>query len=236
MLWNKLDFYPALVKHPDAVERLVGKIAGLQFAFLDEWYRRYGTDFIAHFPEYYMPFGVTLSVDEIGAVSPKMFPQYFLPHLEQFSGRYGGLGLHCCANARHQWENLKKVPGVRLLNLVNQGGMVRGSLSVLCHPLRPVALRPVAQPARAARAAAGDPRLRPCRFRYTGGDERRRPAGRGAVGTVQRVICEWLKPAVNTPESSFPRRLPRSLCGVRQPQPRGFGRAELNPEGSNIFP
>ncbi len=127
MLWNKLDFYPALVKHPDAVERLVGKIAGLQFAFLDEWYRRYGTDFIAHFPEYYMPFGVTLSVDEIGAVSPKMFPQYFLPHLEQFSGRYGGLGLHCCANARHQWENLKKVPGVRLLNLVNQGGMVRAA-------------------------------------------------------------------------------------------------------------
>lgn len=124
MMWDKISFYPALVKYPEAVNQLVEKIIALQFAFLDEWYRRYGSAFIAHFPDYYMPRGVTLSVDEIGAVSGKMFLQYFLPHLDRFSERYGGLGIHCCANARHQWENLKSVKGLHLLNISNQGKMV----------------------------------------------------------------------------------------------------------------
>jgi len=124
MMWKKMDFYPALVKYPEAVNNLVEKITTLQFAFLDEWYRRYGTEFIAHFPDYYMPHGVTLSVDEIGAVSAKMFIQYFLPHLNRFSERYGGLGIHCCANARHQWEYFKKVTGLRLLNISNRGAMI----------------------------------------------------------------------------------------------------------------
>jgi hypothetical protein len=123
-MWDKMDFYPALVRSPDAVNNLVEKITCLQFAFLDEWFRRYGTEFIAHFPDYYMPRGITLSIDEIGAVSGKMFPQYFLPHLDRFSERYGGLGLHCCANARHQWEPLKQVKGLRLLNISNQSPMV----------------------------------------------------------------------------------------------------------------
>jgi len=123
MMWDKRDFYPALVKHPEGVNSLVEKITTLQFAFLDEWYRRYGAEFIAHFPDYYMPRGVTLSVDEIGAVSGKMFLQYFLPHLNRFSERYGGLGIHCCANARHQWDCIKEVTGLRLLNISNQGKM-----------------------------------------------------------------------------------------------------------------
>ena len=125
MMWDKMDFYPALVKYPEVINNLVEKITALQYAFLDEWYRRYGTEFIAHFPDYYMPRGVTLSVDEIGAVSSRMFLEYFLPHLNRFSERYGGLGIHCCANARHQWENIKKVTGLRLLNLSNQGAMIK---------------------------------------------------------------------------------------------------------------
>ncbi len=129
MMWDKLDFYPALVKHPEVVASLVEKITALQFSFLDEWYCRYGTEFVAHYPDYYMPCGVTLSVDEIGAVSGKMFLQYFLPHLNRFSERYGGLGIHCCAHARHQWEHLRKVKRLRLLNINNQGKMVEEAYS-----------------------------------------------------------------------------------------------------------
>ena len=124
MMWEKTDFYPALLKHPEVVNNLIEKITTLQFAFLDEWFRRYGMEFVAHYPDYYMPKGITLSVDEIGAVSGKMFLQYFLPHLNRYSERYGGLGIHCCANARHQWNNLRMVSGVRLLNINNQGEMV----------------------------------------------------------------------------------------------------------------
>lgn len=119
VMWEKMSFYTSLINAPEAVIGLGEKISALQFAFLDEWFRRYGSEFIAHYPDYYMPRGVSFSVDEIGAVSSKMFTQFFLSPLNQFSERYGGLGIHCCANARHQWENLKKVSGLRMLNLNN---------------------------------------------------------------------------------------------------------------------
>jgi hypothetical protein len=86
-------------------------------AFLDEWFRRYGREFIAHFPYYYMPQGLTLSEDEVGAVSQGMFREFFLPELQALSDRYGGLGIHCCANSRHQWENFKKIRNLRMLNI-----------------------------------------------------------------------------------------------------------------------
>jgi hypothetical protein len=117
LIWEKTSFYAALVEAPEAVLALSEKIKALQFNFLDEWFRRYGRAFVAHYPEYYMPQGVTMSVDEIGAVSPDMFNRFFLPELVEHSGRYGGIGIHCCANARHQWANFKRVPNLRLLNL-----------------------------------------------------------------------------------------------------------------------
>ena len=125
LIWDKTDFYAALLENPEAVTDLVEKVKTLQFNFLDEWFRRYGREFIAHFPEYYLPQGVTLSVDEIGAVSGKMFLKYFLPDLNQFSERYNGLGIHCCANARHQWEHFKKISGLRLLNIYNRADILR---------------------------------------------------------------------------------------------------------------
>lgn len=124
LIWEKTDFYAALLENPDAVLTLTEKIKTLQFAFLDEWFSRYGKECIAHFPDYYLPQGVTFSVDEIGAISGKMFDQYCLPDLNQFSARYGGLGIHCCAHARHQWAHIKDVSGLRLLNISNQGSMV----------------------------------------------------------------------------------------------------------------
>ena len=117
LIWEKTDFYTAFLKNPASVSMLVEKIKALQFAFLDEWFRRYGQEFIAHYPEYYMPYGATLSVDEIGAVSQKMFIDFFLPDLNQFAARYGALGIHSCAHARHQWSNFKQISGLCLLNI-----------------------------------------------------------------------------------------------------------------------
>jgi hypothetical protein len=117
LIWEKSNFYTSLIEAPEAVLELVGKIRSLLMSFLDEWFRRYGREFIAHYPDYYLPQGISLSEDEIGAVSPSMFLQYFLPELVELSDRYGGLGLHCCANSRHQWDHFRKIPGLRLLNL-----------------------------------------------------------------------------------------------------------------------
>lgn len=46
-----------------------------------------------------------------------MFETFFLPGLQALSERYNGIGIHCCASARHQWDNLLKIPGIFLLNL-----------------------------------------------------------------------------------------------------------------------
>ena len=118
LIWEKTDFFVAVIENPAAVRELADKVRLLLTAFLDEWFSRYGVEFIAHYPDYYMPGGVTLSEDEIGAVSPDVFEALFLPQLTMLSRRYGGIGIHCCADARHQWEHLKRIPNLQLLNLV----------------------------------------------------------------------------------------------------------------------
>ena len=101
----------------------------LLIAFLDEWFARYGRDFVAHYPDYYMPYGITLSEDEIGAVSTDVFRELFLPELAELSHRYGGLGMHCCADARHHWDAWKEIPDLRLLNIVHQAPVVEEAYS-----------------------------------------------------------------------------------------------------------
>lgn len=118
LIWDKGTFYPALLEAPEAVRELADKVRQFLIAFLDTWFERYGKAFIAHYPDYYMPEGITLSEDEIGAVGSRVFERLFLPELGELSERYGGLGLHCCAHARHQWDGLKRIPGLRLINFV----------------------------------------------------------------------------------------------------------------------
>lgn len=117
LIWDKSDFYIAMIDEPEAVKELAQKVYSLLSAFADEWFNRYGTAFIAHHPEYYMPEGITLSEDEIGIINPEMFNEFYLPELTKLSQRYNGIGIHCCANAKHQWNNLLKIPGLRVLNL-----------------------------------------------------------------------------------------------------------------------
>lgn len=118
LIWDKNTFYMALIEEPGAVKELAAKVSELLVAFLDEWFGRYGAEFIAHYPDYYMPVGITLSEDEVGVVNEEMFEEFFLPELVELSDRYGGIGMHCCADAHHQWANFLKVPNLRLLNLV----------------------------------------------------------------------------------------------------------------------
>lgn len=125
LIWDKQSFYPALLETPEAVLELASKVKALLFAFLDEWFRRFGRQAVAHYPEYYLPQGVSVSEDEIGAVSTALFRQYFLPELVALSNHFGGLGIHCCANARHQWQALSEVPNLLLLNLNQPEPVIR---------------------------------------------------------------------------------------------------------------
>jgi len=117
LVLEKSAFFEALIEAPAAVLELADQARQLLTAFLDEWFRRYGSGFVAHYPDYYMSQGITLSEDEIGGVSADLFAKYFRPELESLAARYGGLGLHCCANARHQWPQLRELRGLRVLNI-----------------------------------------------------------------------------------------------------------------------
>ncbi|MHC4984664.1 MAG: uroporphyrinogen decarboxylase family protein [Planctomycetota bacterium] len=118
LIWEKTAFYMAIYDAPEAVKDLAEMTKELLIAYFDEFFARYGTDYVAHYPFYPMSGGLTLSEDEIGAVNTEMFEEFFLPSLTELSDRYGGIGIHCCANARHQWPGLKKIPNLKLLNLV----------------------------------------------------------------------------------------------------------------------
>lgn len=119
LVLEKAAFFEALYDAPEAVKALAAKARHLLTGFFDEWFRRYGTEFVAHYPEYFMSGGITLSEDEIGCVNAEMFEEFFSGELAALSHRYGGIGIHCCADARHQWESLRRVPGLRMLNFVN---------------------------------------------------------------------------------------------------------------------
>ena len=125
LIWDKNDFYIALIDEPEAVKYLAGMIRELLTEFMDKWFSRYGHESIGHFPDYYMPKGLCMSVDEVGVINPDMFEEYFLPELVSMSEHFGGLSIHCCANARHQWENFKKVPNLRLMNLCQPEAVIK---------------------------------------------------------------------------------------------------------------
>ncbi len=118
LIWDKSDFYMSMFDEEPAVKELSCMVKEFMFSFLDEWFRRYGPSFMAHYPDYYMPYGITMSEDEIGVVSSDMYREYFQDELHEFAQRYGAIGIHCCADSNHQWENLKEVPNLKLLNFV----------------------------------------------------------------------------------------------------------------------
>jgi hypothetical protein len=117
LIWDKNTLYDAMLDEPGAVKELAGKVKVFMESFLDEWFRRYGTSCVAHYPDYYLEKCVSFSVDEVGAVSTDMFDSFFRDELEELSGRYGGLGVHCCAAARHQWGKFRALKGLRLVNI-----------------------------------------------------------------------------------------------------------------------
>ena len=129
LILEKELFYVAMIEEPDAIFEMVEKIKILLTAFLDEWFAEFGHSYIAHYPSYYMEGGVTLSEDEVGAFSSAMFEKYVLGTLNELSIKYGGIGIHCCADSEHQWANFIKVEGLKLINLCNKPDFIRRSLN-----------------------------------------------------------------------------------------------------------
>ena len=117
LIWDKNDLYITMIENPKAVLELAKKVKELFVTFMDEWFKRYGTTFIAHFPAYYMEGGISLSTCETVCISPQMYDDYFAGEINTLSRHYGGLGIHCCGEQKKHWESIKKTDGLKFLNL-----------------------------------------------------------------------------------------------------------------------
>lgn len=123
LIWNKTDFLCALLDDHDShsAQRLVAKCAALLKTFLIEFRKEFPKCSPCHCPLVWAPpeMGPWLSNDECGALSTSTFEEFCLPELVDLAQTFGGLGMHCCADAEHQFESFKKIPGFYAFNRVS---------------------------------------------------------------------------------------------------------------------
>ena len=122
LIWDKTDFLCAMLD-PDtapAVKRLTAKCARLFKAFLTEFRKEFPNCSPCHCPGSWTPpeLGPWLSNDECGNFSTEMFEEFCLPELIDLAETFGSLGMHCCADAEHQFESFKKIPNFYGFNRV----------------------------------------------------------------------------------------------------------------------
>jgi len=130
LVWRKQDLFVAMHDNPAAVKRLVGKCLALLKAFLTEFKRQFPRCNLIHCPYHWAPpeLGCALSEDEAGSMSVAMFEEFCLPSLVDLSATFGGLFMHCCAAADHQYPSFRKIPNLRGLNRVFQASGPRPAI------------------------------------------------------------------------------------------------------------
>jgi len=122
LVWNKEDMLCSMLddEHKESVKRLVAKCAQLFKTFLVEFRKEFPQCSPCHCPSVWAPpeMGPWLSNDECGAFSPALFEEFCLPELVDLAGTFGGLGMHCCAAAEHQFASFRKIPNFYAFNRV----------------------------------------------------------------------------------------------------------------------
>lgn len=120
LIWEKSDFYLAMLLEPAAVHRLVAKCGHLFRQFLLELRRQFPTMVPGHCPRGYVPpdLGFWASNDECGAFNTALFEEFCLPEMIELSETFGSFGMHCCADAEHQFESFKQIPNFYAFNRV----------------------------------------------------------------------------------------------------------------------
>lgn len=141
-IWDKADLYCAMTEPEGAesVKRLADKCATLLTRFLQAWRREFPTSSPDHCPGNWCPpeLGPWVSNDECGAMSTTLFDEFCLPELVKMAREFGGLGMHCCAAAEHQFEGFKRIPGFYAFNRVEAKRGYQPAVDILGGPGGPV--------------------------------------------------------------------------------------------------
>ncbi|HEY3332063.1 MAG TPA: uroporphyrinogen decarboxylase family protein [Capsulimonadaceae bacterium] len=121
-IWEKASFMQAMIDTPEAVEGLIVKCHELLKTYLTELRQILPNHNPIHCPLLWAPkeLGCSVSEDEVGAISRGMYEEFALWTLIDLSETFGGLFMHCCAAADHQYPAFKKIPNLRGLNRVFQ--------------------------------------------------------------------------------------------------------------------
>jgi len=132
LVWDKNDIFIAMLEEPEAVEALAESCAALLREFLVLFRREFPTLSPCHCPTAWAPpeLGPWVSNDECGAFGVEMFERFCLPELVALSETFGGVGMHCCADAEHQFPSFRKIPNFYAFNRVEAR---RGYLPVVEH-------------------------------------------------------------------------------------------------------
>ena len=122
LVWRKENLLMAMYEEPEAVHRLVDKCHRLLRGFMLSFKQEFPNSNLCHCPTAWAPpeFGIWLSEDEAGTMSTAMFDTFCLPSLQDLSRTFGGMFMHCCAAADHQYPSFRKIPNLRGLNRVFQ--------------------------------------------------------------------------------------------------------------------
>lgn len=128
LIWEKSAFFMALHEEPEAVHRLLRKVTNTLTVFARAFVARYPDVCLVHWPDIWMPpeWGICVSEDEIGSLSPGTFREFGMPYLLELAETFGGISLHSCAAGQHQWQNLASLPGIRFLNFKSSRHGPRG--------------------------------------------------------------------------------------------------------------
>lgn len=141
-IWDKTDLYCAMTEEEGAkaVKRLTEKCGTLLTRFLQAWRQEFPTSSPDHCPGNWCPpeLGPWVSNDECGAMNVSMFEEFCLPELVEMSHTFGGFGMHCCADAEHQFESFKKIPNFYAFNRVQARRGYQPASDVLGGPEGPV--------------------------------------------------------------------------------------------------
>ena len=134
LIWDKTALYCAMMDGDDreAVKRLADKCAMLFKNFLTALRREFPNMSPLHCPGTWCPpeLGPWMSNDECGAVNTTMFDQFLLPEMIDLAETFGGIGMHCCAAAEHQFASFNKIPNLYGLNRVQA---TQGYFPILDH-------------------------------------------------------------------------------------------------------
>lgn len=142
LVWNKEDLLCAMMdpEEQGAVKRLAAKCARLFKRFLTELRREFPQMSPGNCPRVWVPpaLGPWFSNDECGAFSPALFEEFCLPEILDLAATFGGIGMHCCAAAEHQFPHFARIPGFYAFNRVDAGQGFDPMLSHLGGPDGPV--------------------------------------------------------------------------------------------------